>query len=463
MRPDPMNTTSEQVLFKNRRPDRPATIDEYRAGGGYEALIKAIRHLTPEGVRQQVLDSGLRGRGGAGYPAGKKWAGIPASGGFPRYVLPNTDEMEPGTFKDRILVNADPHLVIEGIILTGYAVSAERSIFFIRPSYEHDALLIERELGVAREAGFLGKNILGSSFSFDITVHRSGGRYICGEASAQINAIQGNRPNPIKGGPHMAEKGLWGKPTIVNNVETLCCVPGILTNGPEWFRSLARTPSGAGTKLFCVSGRVAQPDCYELAMGTRLSEVIEGSAGGMTPGSEFKACLPGGASTSFMPKALYDIELDFEPMEKVGHRLGTGAIMVFDHKTCLVAATLNLIEYFARESCGWCTPCREGLPMIRELLRAIEEGEGKEEYIPMLHQMADQMNYSYCSFAPGAVEPLYGLLRYFEDEIREHISQKKCPFGVGPQGSTQAVWTNRGNGRYPCAANAEDKFASCRI
>ena len=454
---------SEQVLFKNRRPDRAATLEEYRQSGGYEALTTAVATLSPGDVRQLVLDSGLKGRGGAGYPAGRKWAGVPAHGHFPRYILPNTDEMEPGTFKDRVLVNADPHLVIEGIVLAAYAVSAQQGIFFIRPSYEKDAAIIEKELEVARQANLLGRNILGSSFSFDIVVHRSGGRYICGEASAQINAIQGKRPNPMKGGPHMAEQGLWGKPTIVNNVETLSCVPGIIRHGAEWFKGLARTPTGAGTKLFCVSGMVERPDCYELPIGTRLSEIIDGCAGGLKAGSTFKACLPGGASTAYMPKQFFDVEMDFESLRKVGHRLGTGAIMVFDQNTCLVAATLNLIEYFARESCGWCTPCREGLPFVREILRAIENGEGKEEHIPLLRQMADHMNHAYCAFAPGAVQPVYGLLNYFEEEIRKHISQKKCPFGVGPESSKQAVWQNRGNGSYPGAANAEDKFASCPI
>jgi len=453
----------ELVLFANRRPERPATFDEYRAAGGYDSLIKAIRRLSPSAVRDQVIAAGLRGRGGAGFPAGKKWAMVPDNGLSPRYLLPNTDEMEPGTFKDRVLVNADPHLVLEGIILAAYAVAAERGIFFIRPSYEKDALLIEQELAVARQAGFLGRNILGSSFSFDLAVHRSGGRYICGEASAQINAIQGRRPNPIKGGPRLAERGLWGRPTIVNNVETLSCVPGIISKGPEWFRGLARTPDGAGTKLYCVSGRVVRPDCYELPLGTRLSEIIDGSAGGLPPGSEFKACLPGGASTAFMPKSLYDVEMDFEPLQAKGHRLGTGAIMVFDQHTCLVAATVNLIEYFSRESCGWCTPCREGLPFILEILKTIEAGEGQEEHIPMLRRMAEHMDHAYCAFAPGAVQPLLGLLNSFEEEIREHISQRQCPFGHRPHGRCQEVWSNRGNGRYPCAANQEDKFASCRI
>jgi NADH-quinone oxidoreductase subunit F len=418
----------EQVLLKNVKPGRPATIDEYRQSGGYEALTDVVKNKSPKKVRQEVLDSGLRGRGGAGFPTGRKWMGVPDDGAFPRYVLPNTDEMEPGTFKDRVLVNTDPHLVIEGIAIAAYAISAEHGIFFIRPSYELDAELLERELKIAREAGFIGKNILGSDFSFDLKVHRSGGRYICGEASAQVNAVQGNRAHPLKGGRHMAVEGLWNRPTLVNNVETLSCVPSILMKGPDWFKGLAKTEPGAGTKLYCVSGKVNNSGCFELPLGTRLSEIIDDFAGGMMPNSEFKACLPGGASTSFMPKKYYDVEMDFEPLKEIGHRLGTGAIMVFDQKTCLVAATLNLIEYFARESCGWCTPCREGIPYMRDLLQRIENGEGKEEFIPMLRQMAEHMPKAYCAFAPGAAAPVLGLLKYFEDEIHEHISQRKCPF-----------------------------------
>ena len=416
----------EEVLFKNRQPERPATLDEYRRSGGYQALMDALKNRTPEEVRQLVLDSGLRGRGGAGYPTGRKWAGIPAQAGFPRYLVPNTDEMEPGTFKDRILLNIDPHLVLEGIILAGYAVRAEAAYFFIRPSYEMDAQLIEREAEVARQAGFLGKNILGSDFSFDLVVHRSAGRYICGEATAQVNAIMGYRAHPLKD-RRMAQDGLWHRPTIVDNAETLACVPPILRHGAAWFKGLARTEGGAGTKLYCVSGKVNRPGCYELPIGTPLREILEGPAGGMLPGSELKAFMPGGASTAFMPPKYYDVEMDFEPLEKVGHRLGTAAIMVFDQKTCLVAATLNLIEYFARESCGYCTPCREGLPYIRDLLWRLEAGEGREEFIPMLQQMAGHMGKSYCAFAPGAAEPVLGLLKYFMDEIREHLSQKKCP------------------------------------
>uniref|UniRef100_A0A7C3V8I0 NADH-quinone oxidoreductase subunit F n=1 Tax=Desulfobacca acetoxidans TaxID=60893 RepID=A0A7C3V8I0_9BACT len=417
---------AEEVLLAGRRPDRPLTFDEYRQQGGYGALNLALRR-KPEELWKIVSDAGLRGRGGAGFPTGKKWSFI--GPGFPRYVVPNTDEMEPGTFKDRVLVNVNPHLVLEGIILAGYAISASKGIFFIRPSYEMDAELIEREIQVAREAGFLGKNILGHDFSFDLVVHRSAGRYICGEASAQVNAIMGRRAHPNKV-VHMADTGLWGKPTIVNNVETLSCVPPILKNGPEWFRGLARSEKGAGTKLYCLSGRVVCPGCYELPMGTPFGEILE-QAGGLPPGRELKAFLPGGASTSFMPKKFYEVPMDFDALEATGNRLGTGAIIVFDQNTCLVGATLNLIEYFARESCGFCTPCREGLPYIRDLLWRIEIGEGKEEFIPLLRQMSNCMSLSYCAFAPGAASPVLGLLNHFEDELREHLSQKKCPFG-GP-------------------------------
>jgi len=464
MHSEQVKKMTEQVLFKNQKGDGPATFEEYRDSGGYEALSMAVGKLSPKDVRQKVLESGLRGRGGAGFPTGRKWNSIPDGAPATRYILPNSDEMEPGTFKDRVLVNIDPHLVIEGIILAGYAVSANKGIFFVRPSYELDAELIGRELEKARQEGFLGRNILGTDFSFEIMVHRSGGRYICGEGSAQVNAIQGRRPNPMKGGPHLTEAGLWGKPTIVNNVETLSCVPHILTRGAEWFRGLARTDSGAGTKLYCVSGCVRQPGCYELPIGTRLGEIIDRSGGGLVSGSEFKACLPGGASTAFIPREFYDIEMDFDTMKDAGQRLGTGAVMVFDHKTCLVAATVNLIEYFARESCGWCTPCREGLPYILELLRLIENGEGREEYIPMLRAMAGHMNKAYCAFAPGAAQPLLGLLHYFEAELREHISQKKCPFGMsevlpGPDDP----WAVGGNNRYPGAVSPDDEGASCPI
>lgn len=424
----PAETPYPRVLFRNRQPDRIATLEEYRRSGGYEALQTALQTLSPQAVRGQILDAMLLGRGGAAFSTGRKLMTVADDAPRPRYLVCNADEMEPGTFKDRVLIHADPHLLIEGMTLTAFAEGACCGIVFIRPEYESAARILERQSEVARRAGLLGADILGSGFDFDIVVHRSGGRYICGEGSAQLNALMGRRPNPKQPPPYPTEKGLWGQPTVLQNVETLACVAPIIRNGPEWFKNLALTDTGAGTKLFCVSGKVRQPGCFELPMGVPLSEIIEVHAGGMLPGSEFKACLPGGASTRFMPREFYEIPMDFESLRLAGHRLGTGAIMVFDHKTCLVAATLNLITFFARESCGWCTPCREGLPYIRDLLARIEDGRGEPEFIPMLKRMGEHLWKAYCAFAPGAASPLESLLTYFEDEVQAHIRLGRCPF-----------------------------------
>jgi NADH-quinone oxidoreductase subunit F len=417
-----------QVLFKNRKPDRINTLEEYCQSGGYQSLADVLQNRSPKDVQQQLLNALLLGRGGAAFPAGQKVMTVAEDAPFPRYIVCNADEMEPGTFKDRVLIHADPHMLIEGMIIDGYAALAHKGIIFIRPEYESAAKILEREIENARSAGYLGTNILGSNYSFDIDVHRSGGRYICGEVTAQLNAIEGKRPNPKRPPPFPTEKGLWGQPTVSQNVETLACIPHIIQHGAEWFRNLALTETGAGTKIFCVSGKVNRPGCFELPMGVRLSEIIEKHAGGMRSGAKYKACLPGGASTAFLPEAFYDIEMDFASMHKAGHRLGTGAIMVFDHNTCLVAVTLNLTEFFARESCGWCTPCREGFPYMLDILRRIEHGQGKAEFVEDLRRMCRHLYNSYCAFALGGVAPIESLLKYFEDEVYAHIREKKCPF-----------------------------------
>jgi NADH-quinone oxidoreductase subunit F len=417
-----------QVLFQNRKLDRIATIEEYQESAGYQALEKSLHLLAPKEVQQILLDAQLLGRGGAAFPAGQKLMTVPDDAPFPRYLVCNADEMEPGTFKDRVLLHADPHLLIEGMVITAYAASAAKGIIFIRPEYESAARILEREINIARKAGYLGENINGSDFCFDIVVHRSGGRYICGEVTAQLNALQGLRPNPKKPPPFPTEKGLWEQPTVLQNVETLCCVPPILRNGADWFKKLALTDTGAGTKIFAVSGKVNQPGCFELPMGIRLSEIIEKHAGGMQAGSTFKACLPGGASTGYLPEAHYHIAMDFQSLKDIGNRLGTGAIMVFDHSTCMVGATLNLTAFFARESCGWCTPCREGFPYLLDLLRRIENGQGEKAFIPIILEMCQQLWNSYCAFALGGVAPIESLLTYFEDEVLEHIRLQRCPF-----------------------------------
>jgi len=417
-----------QILLANRQPDRITTLEEYQQNSGYQGLKKALQKHQPADIIRVLEEANLLGRGGAAFPAGLKLKSVAENAPFPRYIVCNADEMEPGTFKDRVLIHANPHMIIEGMIIAGHAIRAEKGIIFIRPEYESGAKIFEREIRAAEAAGYLGKNILGSDYHLDILVHRSGGRYICGEVTAQLNALMGKRPNPMQPPPYPTEKGVWGLPTVLSNVETFACMPHIMRKGAEWFKGLSKTATGAGTKIFCISGRVNRPGCYELPMGIRLSEIIEDYAGGMVLGSEFKACLPGGASTGFLPKEHFDIEMDFESLKKVGNRLGTGAIMVFDHKTCLVGATLNLTEFFARESCGWCTPCREGLPYIRDLLQRLENGDGRAGFIPLLEEMGKHLWSAYCAFAPGAVAPLQSLLNLFREEIEEHISQKKCPF-----------------------------------
>jgi NADH-quinone oxidoreductase subunit F len=419
----------ETVLLNNSPPGQTLNGAAYRRRGGYQALAEVLGKRTPLEVKQVIRDSGLRGCGGAGFPTGRKWSLVAESAPFPRVLIANTDEMEPGTFKDRTLAAANPHSILEGMIIASYAVSAEKGYFFIRPSYENVARIFEKALAEARAAGFLGRNILGSGHSFQVVVHRSAGRYICGETKGLIHALEGKRPHPDIAG-HLTEKGLWGQPTLINNAETLAYVPAILRNGAAWFRSLARSKGAAGNKLYTVSGRVKRPGCFELPFGTPLAEIIEGPAGGMQPGYAYKTCLPGGASTRFLPKKFYDLPLDFDSFKNLGpdQRLGTGAVIVFDHRTCLVGATLNLLQFFARESCGFCTPCREGLPYLLDLLQRFENGEGREEYLPVLESQSRHMSRAYCAFAPGAVAPVLSLVEDFVEELREHIVGKGCPF-----------------------------------
>ncbi len=404
------------------------TFAEYRAEGGFAALRKGLKELSPNQVQQAVMDSGMRGRGGAGFPTGRKWSFVPRDLPGPRWLICNCDEMEPGTYKDRILLEANPYSLLEGIILASYSIGVRHAFIFIRRGYEQAAANLERGIAECRQAGLLGENILDSGFSCDIDVHSSAGRYICGEETAMINALEGIRANPRVKPPFPAIKGLWGGPTVVNNVESLANVPGIIAKGPEWFKGLARLPEAAGMKLFCVSGHVARPSCFELPLGMPLGEIIESACGGMRPGSRFKACLPGGASTPFLSVDHWNIPMDFDTVAKAGSRLGTGGIVVFDQNTCMVAATLNLIRFFARESCGWCTPCREGLPYVRHVLELIEAGNGSEEHIVILQEHIKLLNYSFCALAPGAMGPVQGLLTQFMDELHEHINKGKCPF-----------------------------------
>ncbi|AMV71090.1 NADH dehydrogenase I subunit F [Desulfuromonas sp. DDH964] len=419
---------SEQVLFKNRRPGGTAFLDDYRRSGGYEGLGKALKAMTPAEVRELVKSSGLRGRGGAGFATGLKWSFFPADTPGEKYLVCNADEMEPGTYKDRVLLEADPHQLVEGMIVSAYALQAPVGYIFIRYAYAAAHRSLERAIAEAKAAGFLGENILGSGFSFALHLHGSAGRYICGEETALLNSLEGKRANPRSKPPFPAVRGLFDLPTTVNNVETLANVPHIVMNGADWFKELAATDRGAGTKLYGLSGHLERTPCLELPLGTTLREIVEEHGGGVWQGKKFKACLPGGASTPYLTAAHLDTPLDFEGPEAFGSRLGTAGVTVFDESTCMVRATLNLNRFFARESCGWCTPCRDGLPYVNWLLEKIETGAGALDDIENLRGQIRNINgRSFCALAMGAMGPVESLLRLFGEEVEDHIKRGKCP------------------------------------
>lgn len=385
--------------------------------------------MTPASVTQLVKDSNLRGRGGAGFSTGLKWSFVPLNVPKPRYLIANADEMEPGTFKDRILLECTPHQLIEGMILSAFAIQADQSFVFIRWAYKTAAQAITNAIQEAYEAGYLGKNIMGSGFDLDMHLHIGVGRYICGEETALLNSLEGKRATPRAKPPFPQVSGLFGKPTIVNNVETLCNIPHIINNGAEWFKKLSRT-GDAGTKIYGVSGKVKKPGAWELPLGTTMRELIEEHAGGMKDGLKFRGALPGGASTDFLVSEHMDIPLDYTEVAKAGSRLGTGTLIVLDDKTCPVGFVENLEHFFAQESCGFCTPCREGLPWVEKILAAIDAGHGKPEDLQLLdyHTKALGPGNTFCAFAPGAMEPLQSALKYFRSDFETHIHQHRCPY-----------------------------------
>jgi NADH-quinone oxidoreductase subunit F len=422
----------ERPLTQNIRPGKePMDLQGYEKAGGYQALRKALREMSPQEITQIVKDSSLRGRGGAGFPTGTKWSFVPMDQDIPRpkYLAVNADEMEPGTFKDRLLLEGDPHQLIEGMIISAYAIQAGVAYIFLRWAYKRAAQLLTRAIHEAYAAGYLGKNILGSDFSLEMHLHVSAGRYMAGEETGLLNALEGKRATPRAKPPYPQFGGLWGKPTIVNNVETLSNVPHIVNQGAQWFKDLSYTKDG-GTKIYGASGRVRHPGTWELPMGTPLREILEEHAGGMQEGYSFRGLLPGGASTDFLVEEHLDVRMDFDSVQEVGSRLGTGTIIVLDDKTCPVGMVLNLERFFAQESCGWCTPCREGLPWTAKILHAIEEGQGQPHDLDRLAMHARLLGpgHTFCALAPGAVEPLQSALKYFREDFERHIREGHCPW-----------------------------------
>jgi NADH-quinone oxidoreductase subunit F len=422
----------ERPLTKNIRSDgEPPSLKEYEHAGGYEALRRALRELTPQAVTALVKDSNLNGRGGAGFPTGLKWSFVPMGDDapHPKYLIANADEMEPGTFKDRLLLEGDPHQLIEGMILGAYAIQADVAYIFLRWAYRVAAERLERAIAEAYANNYLGHNICGSGYSLEMYLHVSAGRYMCGEETALLNALEGKRATPRSKPPFPAVSGLWGKPTIVNNVETFCNVPHIVNRGAEWFKSLSHTGEG-GTKIYGVSGKVKYPGAWELPLGTTVREILEEHAGGVRDGLKFRGVIPGGASTEFLLEEHLDVKMDFASVQKAGSRLGTGTMIVMDDQTCPVGLVHNLERFFAQESCGWCTPCREGLPWTAKILQAIEEGAGQPIDMQrlMLHTRFLGPGHTFCALAPGAMEPLQSALQYFREDFERHIREKRCPW-----------------------------------
>lgn len=411
--------------------DEPDTvwIERYVKTGGYRALKRALK-MTPAEVIEEVKASGLRGRGGAGFPTGVKWSFVPQDTGKPTYVVVNFDESEPGTFNNRELVERDPHQLIEGAAIACWAVQCNTAFIYCRGEFLWPGQVLQRALAEAYDNGFLGEGIAGSRFDLEVVLHRGAGAYICGEETALLESLEGRRGQPRLRPPFPAVEGLYASPTVINNVETLCNVPHIIEKGAAWYAAIGPEKS-PGTKVFSVSGKVNRPGNYEAPMGTPAGFVIEELAGGVPDGKRLKAWTPGGSSTPFLTADHLDVGLDFESIATAGSLLGTGALMVMDERDCMVGATGRLLQFYAHESCGKCTPCREGTWWVTRVLARIENGFGREEDLPLLDEVGGNILFrAFCALADGAVSPISSSLKYFRDEYEAHIRGQRCPFAL---------------------------------
>ena len=426
----------EAVLLKHVLEEGSHTIDHYLARGGYEQARKLVTSKRdPDEVVQMVLDAGLRGRGGAGFPTGRKWTFLPKNGET-RYLVVNADESEPGTFKDKILIDKDPHLLLDGIICSAYAIRSNCSYIYIRGEFGPGAVILQKAVDEAYARGFLGKGVFGSDFDIDVTVHRGAGAYICGEETGLLSSLEGKRGNPKIKPPFPAVEGAWGKPTIVNNVETLTCVPLILEKGVDWFKSIG-TEKSPGTKIFSVCGHIERPGNYEVPLGLSLKELIYDICGGIPNGRKLKAVIPGGSSAPFLTADEVHQEdpmicMDFESLKDAGTMLGSGAIIVIDDSTCMVEAIWNVLRFYHHESCGQCTPCREGTGWIAKMAGRIERQGGRVEEIDMLDEVAwGMVGRTICVLADAAAMPARSVVQKFRSDFEAHIEHGGCPHKHG--------------------------------
>ncbi len=419
----------EKILLKNmEQPGYTGSLTDYAKTGGYTALEKVLKGMSPQDVVETVKKSGLRGRGGAGFPTGVKWGFIPKDHPGPKYLCCNADESEPGTFKDLQLIENDPHPILEGIAIACYAIGAQTAYIYIRGEFFLGAKILNAAIQEAYRAGFLGKDILASGFNLDIYVHRGAGAYICGEETALLESIEGKRGKPRSKPPFPATHGLYQKPTVVNNVETLSNVPHIINRGPEWFAAIGNGKS-TGTRIFSVSGPVNRPGNYEVPLGITFREMIFEHAGGMKGDKKLKAVIPGGASASFFTAEQLDVRMDFESVAVAGSMLGSGAVTVMNEDTCMVWAAMNLLEFFHHESCGKCTPCREGSAWLLQILTRIESGQGRLDDLKALESLSHKIEgMTVCAFGDAEVAPILSTLKHFRSEYEAHIEERCCPF-----------------------------------
>ncbi len=425
----------EKVLLKNmEQPGYTGSLADYEQAGGYQALRKVLGKVAPADVTEMIKQSGLRGRGGAGFPTGVKWGFLPKNYQGPVYLCCNADESEPGTFKDRQLMELDPHQVIEGIAIACYAIRAERAYIYIRGEFALGVRILERALAEARTAGYLGTNVLGSGVNIPVWLHRGAGAYICGEETALLESLEGKRGLPRSKPPFPATNGLYNKPTVVNNVETLANLPHIVTRGPEWFASIGSPPKSTGTRVFSVSGHVKRPGNYEVPMGITLRELIFEQAGGMRSDKPLKAIIPGGASAPFFTPEHLDVKLDFESVAQAGSMLGSGGVTVMEEGTSMVWAALRLMEFFYHECCGKCSPCREGSSWLVQTLRRIMAKRGRMEDLETLSDLCKNIvGRTVCAFGDAEVAPVVSTLQYWRHEYEDLIREAEAANLVYPE------------------------------
>ena len=421
-----VNDTLTPVLTKHWAGDRPWTLASYERTGGYQALKTALQ-AKPDDLIQLVKDSGLRGRGGAGFPTGMKWGFIPQDNPNPKYLVVNADESEPGTCKDIPLMMATPHTLVEGVVISSYAIRANTAFIYIRGEVLHVIRRVQAAVAEAYSAGHLGKNIHGSGYDLDVIVHAGAGAYICGEETALLEGLEGRRGQPRLRPPFPAVAGLYASPTVINNVESIASVPCIVEKGADWFTSMG-TERSKGMTLYSLSGHVARPGQYEAPLGITLRELLDLS-GGVREGHELKFWTPGGSSTPILTAEHLDVPLDYEGVGAAGSMLGTKALQIFDETTCVVRAVLRWTEFYKHESCGKCTPCREGTWWLVQVLKRLEQGNGSEADLDQLLDQCDNiLGRSFCALGDGATSPITSSIQYFRQEYLDHFEHGGCPF-----------------------------------